>query len=284
MTRYANNRNTSIEPILKAAEEWKRNCLIDGKSVFQPGLRLWTEENISELAQMLDNSGGQSSTNVPGELETRLASASAELKKLAAEVFWLQYLSLYENPTWQNKKNMVLQIWGWSGDKLEEGDPKLAEELLCGVGRTGTMFHTRPWYEFQYSVSVCEKISALGDADKKELLDDGFKFSEWLTHVSGSDTFQMRHILLFLLFPEEMDRVYSNGQRRFIAETLNPKVPSENIRGMLPHELDRLLFETRKRLEVRYKTDELDWYDPPLVSLWRKKFKNRHQKKRWRQA
>ena len=282
MTRYANNRNTSIEPILKVAEEWKRNCLIDGRSIFQPGLRLWTKGNISELAQALNNSGDQSSTDVLGKLKTRLMPVSAELKKLAAEVFWLQYLSLYENPTWKGKKDIVLRIWGWSGDKLEEDDPKLAEELLCGVGRTGAMFHTRPWPEFQYFVSVCEKISALRDADKKELLDDGFKFSEWLTRVLGSDTFQMRHILLFLLFPEEMDRVYSNRQRRFIAETLNPKVSAENIRSMLPHELDYLLFETRKKLEVRYKTDELDWYDPPLVSLWMNKFKKRQQKKYWR--
>ena len=209
---------------------------------------------------------------------------SAELKKLAAEVFWLQYLSLYENPTWKDKRDIVLRIWGWSGDKLEEGDPKLTEELLSGVGRSGAMFHTRPWYEFKYFVSVCEKFSALEDAYKKELLGDGFKFSEWLTHVPGSDTFQMRHILLFFLFPEEMDRVYSSRQRRFIAETLNPKVSSESIRGMSPHELDRLLFETRKRLEERYKTDELDWYDKPLVALWLKKFKDRQQNKHRRQS
>ncbi len=267
-----------------AAEEWKRNCLIDGGSVFRPELRLWTEKNISELAQMLDDSDIQSSTDVTGELETLLAPASAELKKLAAEVFWLQYLSLYENPTWEDKRYKVLHIWSWSEDKLEESDPKLAEELLRGVGRTGAMFHTRPWYELKYFVSVCEKFSTLENTHKEELLEDGFKFSEWLTDVPGSDTFQMRHILLFLLFPEEMDRVYSNTQRRFIVNTLNLKVSAKSIKGMLPHELDRLLFETRKKLEVRYKTDELDWYDPPLVSLWMKKFKDRQQKKHWRQS
>ena len=270
MTRYANNVNKSVEPILKEAAKWKEDCLLGGGSVFQPELRLWTAENMSALARVLSNSEFKKikSTNFADELEPLLVSAGEELQKLAAEVFWVQYLSLYQAPSPENKRNTILQMWSWSGDDLEREDPHLADELFRGAARPGTAFYVRSWPEFQYLVSVCEKFFILENAEKKNKLSDAFKFSEWLSNVKGSDTFQTRHILLFLLFPEEMERVYNRNHRQVIANTLNPDVPIKVIKRMPLHELDRLLFETRKKLEAQYGTNELDWYDPPLNTLW----------------
>lgn len=270
MTRYANNINKSIEPILKEAEKWKENCLLGGGSVFQPELRLWTAENMTALKQVLSTSGLKKikSTNFADELEPHLASANAELQKLLAEMFWVQYVSLYQAPTPENKRATMLQIWSWSGEHLEQDDPRLADELFQGAARSGAAFYRRCWQEFQYLISACGKFLALRQVDRKEKLGNAFKFSEWLTGVPGSSTLQTRHILLFLLFPEEMERIYNRNHRQIIADTLNPDVSLETIKRMSPHALDRLLFETRKKLETRYGTNELDWYDPPLDTLW----------------
>ena len=270
MTRYANNINKSIEPILKETAKWKESCLLGGRSVFQPELKLWTVENMTALKQVLSDSGLRKikSTNFASELEPYLVSVSAELQKLAAEMFWVQYVSLYQAPTPENKRNAILQIWSWSGSSLGRDDPHLTDELFRGAARPGTAFYPRCWEEFQYLVSVCGEFLALEEVNRKEKLDDAFKFSEWLTHVPGSDTFQTRHILLFLLFPEEMERIYNRNHRQIIADTLNSDVSLEAIERMPPHALDRLLFETRKKLEQKYDRNDLDWYDPPLDSLW----------------
>ena len=275
MTRYANNTNKSIEPILKETEEWKVNCLLGGGSVFQPELRLWTAENVTALKKVLSNSGLKKvkSINFASEIEPYLASASAEVQKLVAEMFWIQYVSLYQAPTPENKRNAILQIWSWSGGGLGRDDPHLTDELFRGAARPGTAFYPRCWEEFQYLVSVCGEFLALEETNRKEKLGDAFKFSEWLTDVSGSNTFQTRHILLFLLFPEEMERIYNRNHREIIAGTLNPDISLETIERMPPHTLDRLLFETRKRLEQKYDRNDLDWYDPPLDTLWPRRSK-----------
>ena len=275
MTRYANNKNKSIEPILEMVEkEWKPNCLLGGGSVFQPGLMLWTEENISELVRVLDEDGDnldtRSSADVPGGLAELFAGASAELNKLAAECIWVQHLCPYRTHKASTKRSEVQMIWGQSGDRLLQNDPHLTDELLHGIGGPLQAFSSNRWRELKYFVAGCAEILTLPQAEREDLLRDPSECSRKLTVVSGGDILLSRHMLLFLLFPEERERSFSNGHRRKIARTFNPRNPRVN--KMSQDELDELLYETRKRLEKERGISELDWYDTPEIAAeWKRR-------------
>ena len=275
MTRFANNKNKSIELALAAAEQWKRDCLLNGGSVFQPGLQLWTAENMSALARILNrdenNLDTRSSANVPGGLEQLLTEASAELKKLTAECVWLQQLCPYKTYRAETKRAEILAIWQQSGDLLAQDDPRLADELLSGVGGPLQAFATNRWRELQYFVAGCTEILTLPRGERENLLRNPSECSRKLTAVPGGEILLSRHMVLFLLFPEERERSFSSGHRRMIARAFNPS--DSRVDEMPQDELDELLYETRKRLEKERGISGLDWYDTSEIAT---EWKGRH--------
>ena len=277
MTRFANNKNKSIEPVLAAAERWKRDCLLGGGSVFQPELRLWTAENMSELGRRLSSANTESNKGIADGLEELLALASPEVKKLAAEFYWVLYLVPYRVPTAANKRDTVQRIWSQSGDSLSPDNPHLTDELLGGVGGPLRAFFTYRWQELQYFAAVCKEILALPRGDRENLLSDVSAYSKKLTEIPGGQQRQSRHMLVFALFPEERERVFSGSNRRHIVKSFNPDIPYQKIKEMPAHELDQLLFDTRRRLEGERGIAGLDWYDNKAIAKewgWRQKSEN----------
>ena len=269
MTRYANIEK--IEPILGIAAEWKRDCLLGGRSVFQPGLQLWTHENMLELEKRLPDEDA-TNTSILSTLEKSLESAPVELKKLAAEVYWVQYLCPYQSPSAETKRNDILKIWGWSEDRLPQDDARLTDELLRGLGGPLQSFLTYRGKELRWLVAGFSEILALPRADREKLLSDPSECTRKLTAISGSTRRHSRHMLVFLLFPDERERSFSSGHRRKIAKKFSNVSPGK-IDKMPEDQLDELLFTTRKRLERERGIETLDWYENQEIAAewgWRK--------------
>ena len=262
MTRFKNFEK--IEPILEAAAAWKQDCLLDGGSVFQPGLHLWTHENMSELAKRLPS---ESATNkgILDSWKSLLESAPAELKKLAAEVCWVQYLASYKSPGEETKRSDILEIYSWSGSHLQENDQHLTDKLLRGLGGPLQSFLTYRGKELHWLVAAFVELLELPTANRKTLLNDPDGCTRKLTAISGSVRRHSRHMLVFLLFPDERERSFSNGHRKKIAKTFSSFLPkevsSEEIDEMPEDELDELLFAIRKEVENQRHISMLDWYE-----------------------
>ena len=188
-----------------------------------------------------------------------MTEASAELKKLTAECVWLQQLCPYKTYRAETKRAEILAIWRQSGDLLEQGDTHLTDELLSGVGGPLQAFATNRWRELQYFVAGCAEILTLPRSERENLLRSPSECSRKLTAVPGGEILLSRHMMLFLLFPEERERSFSSGHRRAIARTFNPD--NSRINKMPQDELDELLYETRRRLEQERGISALDWYD-----------------------
>ena len=75
-------------------------------------------------------------------------------------------------------------------------------------------------------------------------------------------------MLLFLLFPDHFERIFGQRDRKTIVQVLGG-IDSRAVNSMDPIQLDRTLFETRRKLEAEYGTDQLDFYVPPLRDRWR---------------
>ena len=89
-----------------------------------------------------------------------------------------------------------------------------------------------------------------------------------LQGIPDAQVRQFRHMLLYLLFPDDVERAFSAGDRKSIAERF-ANLPRSKINKMTAVELDKTLRQTRADLEQRYGTNQLDYYRPPLRELWR---------------
>ena len=265
MTRYANSKNKSIEPILQAAAKWKQDCLLDGGSVFQPELPLWTHENMLELANRLPDES-TTNRNILGRWKSLLETAPVELKKLAAEVYWVQYLGPHQIPNKESKRNDILEIYSWSGDRLQQDDQHLTDELLHGLGGPLQSFLRYRGEELHWLVSGFVKLLELPRVDREELLSDPDECTRKLTAISGRAKLHSRHMLVFLLFPDKRERSFSSENRRKIAKTFSSvllprKVSHQEIDEMPEDKLDELLFTIREGVEKERRISVLDWYD-----------------------
>ena len=250
MSRYCSEKD--IGPILSAAEEWRKRCLLKGESLFGEE-NVWNAENIDGLVKYFVNNleaGKEKSEFIP-RLEIQLEHASPSVKKLAAEMYWVMMLCPYEKEIGgETKTDKIEYIWEWSGDVFNKDNPLLKESVLRGVSAShvGQEF-LKCKNDFAYFVEMLSLFFSLDDQEKSELMADGWRFAKWLEKIPGNDTRQLRHMLLFLLFPDDFERLFSDTLRRKIVYSF---LQNDKAWEMRPREIDRSLQEKRKELEKKH--------------------------------
>lgn len=264
MSRYC---DYSLDSILSAAEHWRDNCLLRDGSALGEGA-VWTLQNLKELHQHFTQNPDESTRDFLTKLEDQLRPASNDTKKLAAELLWLMFLFVRKSGMKQaTKVDQIARVWSWSGEKLDETQPRLAESLSEGIGRTGTAYNTRRWAEFAYLIDIIIAFKQEDSQGKSELIIDPWSFSEWLDTFEEHGRPQSRHIIKFLLFPDYFERISTGSHKREIVNAFHGK----NLKRITNFtEIDKEIFEIRQELEEKYGTKEIDFYLPPLRALWKK--------------
>ena len=276
MSRYCSGRD--LDPILKAAQSWKEKCLLGGDSVFEDKSlfgdeSFWSVENAKELFRLshLYYSDAELWVEPAGFAEALLSLCNeserkASLAKLIAEMYWVLYLSPCKLIKTETKRNRIRDAWRLSAEELDKSHYYLSEEILSGAGNPGAKFNIEFWREFRYFITILVEFLPLANDDKQDLLSDGWKFSEWLKNIPDGKSTQFRHMLLFLLFPDKFERVFSDKDRKNIATAFNPNL--QGIEAMSPNDLDKLLFETRQQQEAS-RGQPIDWYEDSIQSEWK---------------
>jgi len=91
--------------------------------------------------------------------------------------------------------------------------------------------------------------------------------TEWLETLEENESRQFRHMFLSLLFPDACERVFGGTHRRSIVAIFKHLRLSQ-VNKIKAIGLDQEIRDIRKDQETSFKTDELDFYSPPLRSLW----------------
>lgn len=264
-------RYDGAEPILEAAERWRDECLLRDGSLFSDR-QLWTPANFEELdrhyVQNLDYGEG----DFFSKLEAQLEAAAPEAKQLAAEMFWALYLIVHESfISAKTKRYQIRKVWEWSGEPLPEDHWALGEVLAQGVANPGTAYNTHRWRELRFFVTAMKDWKVFDRDRRKEFLDDPWQFARWLEKREYAAGRQFRHVLLFLLFPEHFERMATASHKRKVVRNFREQWNED------PEEfdyddrvaLDREVLRIRERLEEKYGNEEVDFYEPPVVSEWR---------------
>lgn len=267
MSRYCGDEDASVT--LETAEQWKDVSLINGKSIFT-GEEIWNIENLDYLDKYFVHNLNWGEGNFIQKLEAQLEPTPNATKKLCAEMIWLMLLSP-SNIGPAKKREIVNTIMSWGGGGIEPSHPLFTDEVLAGVGSAGMGFNNFRWKELVYFIRLLQEFYSFSDDRKRQLLNDGEEFSKWLEGIEENETRQFRHMLLFLLFPDDHDRIFAAGDRVKVASAFSGK-PKSELYKLKARELDHLILGLRKEQESIYGTEQLDWYVPPLRAFWHDTF------------
>ena len=260
MSKFIHDRDVSA--LFQIGEQFKNRCLINQSSMFTDE-RLWTTENNKYLISDFVNSPDEGDRNFIDKLEEQLKRSPSNVKKLAAEMLYMLLLCP-SNIGPYKKREVVETIWNWSGDRLDMSASMFADAALQGAGSAGTAFNTGRWREFNYIINFIDKWSVVDKPDQVELLNDKWKFSKWLEIVPENEARQFRHMILYMLYPDSFERIFSYGDRIKIVSMYTGLRVKDIRKTYSAFDMDKKLLDIRNNLIIKNNGDEkVDFYIKP---------------------
>lgn len=268
MSRYCGENKKNIEPIFKAAQHWKTKALLSNRGIFKNEKEIWKIENLEALHSIIEKIDRNKDVFLD-ELKALLSeSEKPEISQLAAEMFWFMLLCTTDRLR-TKKRELIKEVWESSSKQFPKNSEWLKDEILGGIGRGGVGFFSRLWWELRFFVLLVIAFKRLPSRQHNVLFSDCWKFAEWLEqNIPKREKRQFRHMILFLLFPDDFERIFSESNRIDIvcAFTGKEREEAEKLSGW---EIDRLLSDIRNREQEERRTHELDFYNTPLKEKWR---------------
>lgn len=255
-----------LAPLLDAARRWIHTCLVDDGSLFAPGRALWTAANAEVLQRDFVDRPDAGSDDFVTKLQRQLADAGAAAQQFAAELMWALLL-FPSNIGAKVKREHVERVWGWSGESLPSPGPWLDAEVLRGVGSAGTAYNNLRWKELAYLIALLRSLKAQPSEQRRAVFADYDRFIDWIDSVPRDGERQFRHMLRWFAFPDRVERMSSNNDRRRVLEGYAVASRRE-LRDWSDRQLDDALLSLRRAQETAHPGQLLDFYEPPLAARW----------------
>ena len=261
------SRLKSAAAILDAAKQWKKQCLLDGASLFGEE-RLWTREIFGELQRYFVERPDEGSGSFEEKLRIQLEPAPPEAKRLWAEMAWVYYL-IVNSVRRVTKLDRIRTVWGWSGALLPEDHWALGDVLDKGIVNPGRGYSGHQWREFRFVVTLMLDWAVRSASDRESLLSDPWNFAEWVDGQPDARRRQFRHGLLFLLFPDEFEPIMSISHKRDIVKAFGYETgETSDVERLDLTDLDKALLSVRRRLQDERREQEIHFYESPFRDVW----------------
>ena len=135
----------------------------------------------------------------------------------------------------------------------------LADDVLAGFGSAGVAFGTQRWREFIFFIRLMKAFKASDGGTRNQLLSDGWKLVEWLKEIPEAETRQFRHMLIYMLFPDQFERIFGGTDRKAIIRAFMQKSRPE-AKQMSAAEIDHALYDIRQEQEAKQGSADIDLY------------------------
>ncbi|MCY4144419.1 MAG: AAA family ATPase [Gammaproteobacteria bacterium] len=261
------SRLNRFQPVLEAAQKWKQRCLIEGRSVFgeEP---LWSVEHFEELYIHFVQRPDAGNRSFVDKLKDQLANTTPQAKCLWAEITWIFWL-LVRSVRRESKIQQIRLAWDWASKQLPLEHWALQDVLSQGVVNPGPAYQIQRDRELSFVVTLMRSWFALPENERESLLDDPWVFAKWVDSNEGAEKRQFRHVLLFLLFPDEFEpSVVSNHKQKIVQTYGQAAGQSLRVEDLDLVGLDKALLATRKHLERENPGDEIHFYDNRFRNEW----------------
>lgn len=264
MARQIHNRD--IAPVLAAAGQWIDICLIEDRSVFS-SKALWTAPLVNEVYQAFVKHPDYGPDDFMTKLKGQMAPASSLAQRLMAEMLWalLLFPSRMKPRT---KAQQVRTLWAMSGETLPDQSPLLKDDVLDGIGSGGPGFNNYRPDEMAFLIELTRDLKAKPVPERRHILTDYETFVTWIDTVHREGSRQFRHMLRFFAFPDRVERISSNNDRKKILAAFGVASAPET-RNWSDRQLDDALFKLRAELEKSHEGGgPLDFYSAALKGRW----------------
>jgi hypothetical protein len=263
MARQIHNRDLS--PILAAAEYWMNSCLIKDRSVFSQDSR-WTAVLVDEVYQAFVKHPDFGDDDFMTKLKGQMKKASPPAQQLMAEMLWALLL-FPSNMKPRTKRHQIRELWALSGQQLAEDHPCLRDDVLTGIGSGGPGFNNYRPDEMTFLIALVQDLKQKDGSQRKHILLNYEQFFTWIDAVPRKGKRQFRHMLRFFAFPDRVERISSNNDRRKILQGFGI-APSREIVDWGDRQLDDALMTLRSELQKDHPSEVLDFYQTPLKEKW----------------
>ena len=200
------------------------------------------------------------------KLKGQMKSASAPAKQLMAEMLWALLL-FASNIKPGTKRREVREIWEMSGQHLAENHPLLDDKVLVGVGSGGAGFNNFRPSELEFLIALVRDLKRRAESDRRHILTDYDALMGWIDTVPRKGKRQFRHMFRFFAFPDRVERISTDNDRRRILEGFGMGSARE-VANWNDRQSDDKLMELRAREQAAQPTAILDFYEPPLNEKW----------------
>lgn len=264
MARQISKRDLSS--ILAAAEQWLKTCLIEDHSLFQADAR-WTASLVDEVYRAFVEHPDYGDDDFMTKLKRQMKLSSPSAQQLMAEMLWALLL-FPSNMKARTKRLQISSIWSLSGRQLDENHALLSDAVLVGIGSGGPGFNNYRPLELEYLISLVRDLKQKSKSERKHILTDYDAFFNWIDAVPRNGKRQLRHMLRYFSFPDRVERISSNNDRRKILAGFGIASFRE-IREWGDRKLDEKLMELRTSLQGAQPSGVLlDFYDAPFKEKW----------------
>lgn len=264
MSRFIPQHENSAAT-LGAAERWAHDCWLEDGSVFGDDA-LWTETTLTEVDERFNGHPDTSEDSFQSKLQRQFRDASPKASQLVAEMLWIMNL-FPSNIGPDAKRKAVTESWSWSGAQLPQEHSMLDRDLLKGIGSAGPGFLAHRPRELRFLIHAARAWKQLPSINRAALLADAWQFAQWLDEVPDEGFRQLKHILPFLLFPDDFERIASPGDVRRILIGLGG-LTRQQLKGMSKINQDRALLDLRRQLEIET-GGPIDFYEPRYKQVWK---------------
>ncbi len=264
MARIIPNHETT--PILSAAKNWIDRCLVADGSVFT-NESLWTAATVDEVKRAFADNPNEADGKFMAKLKGQMEPASNAAKKLMSEMLWAAALFPTSSKP-ETKRAQIQTVYLMSGKEIPPDHPMLSSAVLAGIGSAGTAYNTGLWVELIYIIGLTQSLKAKPEAERAKVFSSYDAFMNWIDSTPRKGSRQFRHMLRYFAFPDEVEPISSNNDRRKILIAFNV-APEAEVREWKDRRLDEELLKVRKREEAQRPGTPLSFYQPPLRAYWK---------------
>jgi hypothetical protein len=183
-----------------------------------------------------------------------------------AEMLWALLL-FPSNMKAATKRQQIRELSALGGANLHESQPLLSDEILKGIGSGGPGFNNYRPNELEYLISLTQDLKGRVLGERRKILTNYDDLVGWIDSVPRKGSRQYRHMLRFFAFPELVERISSNNDRRKILKGFGI-APSKEVKDWSDVQLDRALLKLRETLKEKYPSKIIDFYSPTLKPQW----------------
>ena len=257
MARYTEHDTSKI---YRVAQAFRDSCLLRDGALLFDNASIWRPDVLDSIHKAFVATPDEGDRSFIDKFKDQIGQAGQEVVRLAAEILCVYFL-FPSNVGGARKRQVVNEVLGWAGDNLPESH-LVSAAFSNGIGSGGQGYNTRRPFEIAFLIDLVIAWKKLPAERRAVVAGDPWLFQDFVDSIEDAESKQLRHMLLYMLFPDHFERIASGNHKRRVIKAFSGLVDSE------PEDEDRAILAIRRELEKLLPNQQLDFYWAPLVEAW----------------